>query len=140
MLLPIMFLLASMATGTPPAVSAQSTIATVAEVEAHKSPQTFSQYVRRYFTEDPILANIAWCESRLRHVGSNGEILRGVVNSDDIGVMQINTRFHGKRAESLGIDLYSLNGNLEYAQYLYDKEGTKPWSASQACWGKIAKK
>ncbi len=140
MLLPIMLLLASMATGTPPAVSAQSATVVVAEVETHKSPQTFSQYVRKYYNDDPVLANIAWCESRLRHLGQNGDILRGVVNSDDIGVMQINTRFHGKRAESLGIDLYSLNGNLEYAQYLYDKEGTKPWASSQACWGKLAKK
>jgi hypothetical protein len=50
--------------------------------------------------------------------------------------MQINTRFHEATATEMGIDLESLNGNLEYAKYLYEKEGTKPWVSSKACWGK----
>lgn len=71
----------------------------------------------------------------MRHIGKDGEIFRGVVNNKDIGVMQINTRFHEATATDMGIDLYSLQGNLEYAKYLYEKEGTKPWKASKPCWG-----
>lgn len=133
MLLPIMILLASMTTASPAPVATSTP-------ETHKSPQTLSQYVRQYFADEPILADIAWCESRMRQVAEDGDIFRGIVNPDDIGVMQINTRFHGKKAEALGIDLYTLSGNLEYAKYLFEKEGTKPWSSSQACWGKLARK
>ncbi len=54
--------------------------------------------------------------------------------------MQINTYYHRDAAEKLGMDLYSLHGNLAYAQYLYEKEGTVPWNSSKPCWGKHEKK
>ncbi len=125
---------ASLAFGTPTALSE-----TFAD-EASKNPETMAAYVRKYFADDPILADIAWCESRMRQSNADGEVMRGMIDRDDLGVMQINTRFHGKKARELGLDLHSLGGNLEYAQYLYDKEGTKPWFSSKACWGKLVKK
>lgn len=132
--LSLMILLAGVAMSTPTALS------TTTEAE-HKAPQTLSQYVREYFRDEPIMADIAWCESRMRHIDEKtGKIFRGSVNNDDIGVMQINTRYHLEKAESMDIDLYSLKGNLEYAKYLYEKEGTTPWASSRACWGKVAKK
>lgn len=132
--LSIMIFLASVAMGAPTALS------TTTQLE-HKAPQTLSQYVDEYFKDTPILADIAWCESRVRHVDSTtSKVLRGTVDSDDIGVMQINTRYHGAEAEKLGLDLKSLSGNLEYAKYLYEKEGTKPWRSSKACWGHLASK
>ena len=84
----------------------------------------------------PILADIAWCESRYRQFTPKGDILRGEVNSQDIGVMQINERYHLKTAQDLDLNLYSLEGNLAYAKYLYEKKGTAPWIHSKKCWGK----
>lgn len=82
------------------------------------------------------MARIAWCESKYRHIDPNsGQPIRGLINSNDVGVMQINETYHAKTAKLLGIDLYSLSGNLQYARYLYDREGTRPWNSSKACWG-----
>lgn len=102
---------------------------------AVEKPVTLESYVRAYFAETPILADIAKCESRFRQVGKDGQVLRGEVNHSDVGLLQVNEYYHGEKALDLGFDLTTVNGNLAYAKYLYDKEGTKPWSASEKCWG-----
>lgn len=101
-------------------------------------PLTLEQYVREYFKEDPIMAEIAKCESRFRHIGRNGKVIRGVLTQEDVGVMQINEYFHDDRAKRLGIDLHTLDGNLAYAKWLYGKEGAVPWYSSSKCWEKSA--
>jgi hypothetical protein len=103
---------------------------------AIESPVTLANYVKDYFEETPVLAKIAMCESTLRHFGKDGKVLRGKVDSADVGLMQINERYHGDKAKSLGYDLETVHGNLDYAKYLYDREGTKPWNASKKCWDK----
>lgn len=102
---------------------------------ASESP-TVAEYVETYFGDAPILTAIAGCESRFRHFDKNGYIIRGEINWQDVGVMQINEYFHLGAANSLGYNLYSLEGNLAYARYLFEKEGTRPWNASKSCWGK----
>ena len=97
-------------------------------------PYTLEQYVNEYYKDEPILAEIARCESQFRHLGANGEVMRGEQNRSDIGVMQINEFYHADKAKELGMDLYSLNGNLSYARWLYEKEGGVPWASSGACW------
>ncbi len=93
--------------------------------------------VRRYFSDIPIMAEIARCESTFRHINPRtGAVLRGYVNSNDVGVMQINTYYHGTTAARLGLDLMKLEDNMAYARYLYEREGTRPWNASRPCWGK----
>ena len=92
--------------------------------------------VRDYFEDTPILAEIAKCESQFTHVGKNGEIIRGMVNKSDIGVMQINTYYHAKEAKKAGLELKTLQGNMDYAKLLYEKEGSAPWKSSSHCWGK----
>jgi hypothetical protein len=101
-----------------------------------KQSEDIAQTVKAYFASTPILAEIAFCESTLRHYDSNGKVLRGKVDSADVGVMQINERYHKKTAEKLGLDLLTLEGNLAYAEYLYKKSGSQPWSASKPCWSK----
>ncbi len=99
--------------------------------------------VRAYFKDTPLLAEIARCESRFRHLGDNGEILRGKVNKSDVGVMQINKYYHDDEALKLGFNLNTLQGNMAFAQWLYDKKGSAPWQSSSGCWQKyvpIAKK
>lgn len=134
MFIPVIIFLASATFGAPTALSQSESL------EIARNPESLGTYVREYFVETPILADIAWCESRMRHFGKSGEVLRGEIDSDDVGVMQINTRYHEEDAVELGIDVYSLHGNLAYAKYLYEKQGTKPWLASSPCWGKLAKK
>jgi hypothetical protein len=101
---------------------------------AIENPVTLESYVRAYFAETPILAEIAKCESRFRQVGASGSVLRGEVNKSDVGLMQINEAYHQEKASELGLDLETIEGNLAYAKYLYDKEGTTPWNASKKCW------
>jgi hypothetical protein len=41
----------------------------------------------------------------------------------------------------MGIDIYSVEGNVQFGKYLYSKYGSSPWSSSEPCWSKaIAKK
>ena len=89
---------------------------------------------KAYFKNTPILANIAGCESRFRQYDAKGKVLVGAVNKGDIGVMQINKYYHADKAKSLGYDINTPEGNMAYAKYLYEKEGTKPWDSSSACW------
>ena len=98
--------------------------------------QTVEQYVREYFAEVPIMAEVARCESRFKQFDNDGSIHRGVVNRLDLGVMQVNEYYHGKTADKLGLDLYTIEGNIAYAKYLYEKEGTRPWMSSSPCWSK----
>lgn len=104
-----------------------------AEAPSHIAEQTVEEQVRGYFQDIPELAEIARCESTFRHY-SGEQVLRGKVNRYDVGVMQINTLYHGETAEKLGLDLTDFGDNLAYARYLYEKEGVQPWSASKACW------
>ncbi len=97
-------------------------------------PITLENYVREYFVETPVLAEIARCESTFRQYDSNGDILRGKVNKSDVGLMQVNEYYHGEKAEDLGFNLLTIDGNLAYAKYLYDKEGATPWNSSSKCW------
>ena len=105
-------------------------------VEAKRERKlTTEEHVRDFFSGVPIMVEIARCESGFRHYNSDGSVLRGFVNRSDVGVMQINKFYHGDRADQLGLDIFSREGNLAYAMYLYEKQGTTPWLASRACWG-----
>jgi hypothetical protein len=90
--------------------------------------------VRSYFSDIPVLIQIARCESTFRHALADGTILRGKVNPADIGVMQINMRYHAEKARELGLDLADMYDNMAYARDLYTRQGTKPWGASASCW------
>jgi len=82
-----------------------------------------------------ILKAIIACESSNRHViGTLSEV--GV----DIGKCQINTYWHGERAESMGLDLFDPDDNMEYCLYLFESEGVKPWRSSRVCWQQALEK
>lgn len=117
----------------------------VLQLAANARPTASAQYttdaasveaiVRDYFKDVPVLAEVARCESTFRHTLADGSVLRGRVDNRDTGVMQINTYYHGATAEKLGLDLKNLYDNMAYARYLYEQQGTQPWSASMPCWG-----
>ncbi len=98
------------------------------------------KYIRQYFSDIPIMIQVARCESRFRQLDADGSIHRGVVNNADVGVMQINEFYHLDTSVKQNLDIYTLEGNAAYARALYEKEGTQPWSSSKACWGKYENK
>ena len=128
---PLVFLLAGAAFTAPVALADHS------ELELSSNPETLGAYVREYYADIPIMADIAWCESRMRHIGSDGTIIKNP-NSSAIGVMQIMSSIHDPIADELGLDITTLDGNLAYARHLYEKQGTQPWDSSKKCWGQIA--
>lgn len=91
--------------------------------------------VETYFSDIPVMIEIARCESHMRQYGSDGRVIRGEIDSDDVGVMQINTRYHKEIAKSMGLDIEKLYDNMVYARKLYEKKGTGPWVSSKKCWG-----
>jgi hypothetical protein len=95
---------------------------------------TTEMAVREYFKDTPILIEIARCESTFNQFNKDGSVRRGKVNDMDVGVMQINEYYHLETATKKGYDIYTLEGNMAYAQDLYDREGAQPWSSSSACW------
>ena len=96
--------------------------------------QTVKEYVLEYFADAPVMLAIAECESHFKQFDKTGSVHRGKINRSDVGVMQINEYYHADKAEKLGINLYTIEGNLEFARYLYEKEGTTPWLSSGKCW------
>jgi hypothetical protein len=92
--------------------------------------------VREYFSDIPVMIQVARCESTFRHTLEDGTVLKGKVDGRDTGVMQINTFYHGAQAAELGLDLEVLEDNMAYARTLYERQGTQPWSASSPCWGR----
>jgi hypothetical protein len=77
---------------------------------------------------------IAQCESTHRQYNEQGEVLRGRENSQDVGVFQINEKYHLEASRSLGLDIYSTEGNIRYAMYLLENQGRAPWIHSKPCW------
>ena len=99
--------------------------------------QSTEDTVRSYFASSSVMADIARCESRFTQFNSDGSVLHGGYGHSMIGVFQISESVHADFAKSLGMDIYTLDGNLAYAKYLYDREGTQPWISSFPCWGPI---
>jgi len=127
----------SVAVDLYPDLVAQTALAREPELAAAPSTPkpTTQERVRTYFKDLPVMAEIARCESHFKQVDqATGDVIRGRVNANDLGVMQINETYHARTARALGLDLYSLEGNLAYARYLYEREGTAPWNASRHCW------
>lgn len=93
-----------------------------------------------------ILNKIADCESGNRllsgkavkgsatHFNEDGTVLLGIIDKDDTGKYQINSRYHQRTAEAMGIDIWTESGNEAYARHLYQKNGTRDWGASASCW------
>lgn len=90
--------------------------------------------VRSYFSDIPVMIQIARCESTFKHTLPDGTVLKGKVDPADTGVMQINMRYHGERARELGLNLNDMYDNMAYARDLYLRQGTRPWNASANCW------
>lgn len=139
----IMFLMTSMygagSASSVDAVNVQPSTASLTENRAYVSVSTdrkaIEKYLREKYADTPILIEIARCESEFRQFDKNGDPIRGIVNKADVGVMQINEKYHLESSNKLGYDIHTIEGNVAYAKHLYEESGSKPWSASQPCWG-----
>lgn len=114
--------------------SEKATTSQVIAVSPLKNEKEIEAYMRKEFKNEPILVDIAFCESRMHQFNPDGSVVRGEKNSADIGIMQINEKYHAADAKALGIDIYSAEGNIAFGKHLYEKSGSAPWSASSPCW------
>ena len=116
------------------AASVDVTDAVVAKPKKLDRNAEIESKVRLYFADTPIMAEVIKCESRFRQFNADGTAFRGIVNNQDVGIAQVNEYYHAKRAKKLGYDIYTAEGNVAFAKYLYAKYGTDPWSSSEVCW------
>jgi GNAT superfamily N-acetyltransferase len=49
---------------------------------------------------------------------------------------RINEEYHNDKPKELGLDIHTMEGNVAFAKYLYETQGTSPWNASKSCWNK----
>jgi hypothetical protein len=139
----VAFLLSSMygttgATAVATAAKATESPSTTPEptpVVAYQDRKAVEKYLREKYADTPILIDIARCESTFAQFDKDGNVVRGRVNPNDVGVMQINEKYHSQSALSLGYDLHTIEGNVAYAKHLYEEQGAAPWKASSKCWG-----
>ncbi len=117
-----------------PTLRSESRSGNIGKIEEKKI--TVKEYVRNYFSDIPIMIEIAKCESRFRQYDNDGKVLRGEKNDLDRGVMQINEYFHNENSDKLGYDIMTIEGNTAYARHLFEKYGVKPWKSSARCWGR----
>jgi len=96
--------------------------------------QAVEQSVREYFADIPVMIEIARCESKFRQFADSGNVLRGGVGGQMVGVFQFFDRYHTSPAYELGFDIETVDGNLAYARYVYDRQGTAPWDSVRDCW------
>jgi hypothetical protein len=89
----------------------------------------------------PLLKHIASCESwgdpnKLpRQFLSDGSVLHGKPNPNDIGLAQINLPTWDATAKKLGLNIYTYDGNLAMAKWIFNHYGSGPWKYSKGCWG-----
>jgi len=91
--------------------------------------------IRAVFPEDPNrFVAIAICESSLEQ-NKDGKVVENPVTKD-YGLFQIHYTWI-PTAESMGLNIEgSVYDNIEFARYLYDTYGIKPWSSSANCQSK----
>ena len=82
------------------------------------------------------LIPICRCESGLRQYNDDGSVLKGYLNKHDIGICQINEIHWGEKAKELEFDIYTENGNIDMANWIFETEGSWPWNWSKSCWEK----
>jgi hypothetical protein len=94
--------------------------------------QQIHQLNLKYQTQvsDQKIYRIIECESHGQQSARNYHAVVGV----DVGLFQLNIHYHLSRAASMGFNIYTSQGNLEYGFVLLKESNTKPWSWSRSCW------
>lgn len=58
----------------------------------------------------------------------------GRINKSDKGMCQINVKIHAAAIKAMNINVETAEGNVAFANHLYDTQGLKPWNWSKSCW------
>ncbi len=124
----------SLGSTTQSTTTIQTNATTSTLLPDYRNRQVVEARVRSYFADIPVMIAIADCESKFRQFDSTGAPLNGGAGGM-IGVFQIYSDVHSAFALSKGFDITTVDGNLGYARYLYENEGTNPWISSFPCWG-----
>lgn len=126
---------ASTSTATSSAAVATTTVATstTPTLLVHTNVG-IEDKVRAAFTDAPIMVNVAKCESRFRQYTDSGNVLYSGYNNGMVGIFQLYASIHQKAALAMGFDITGIDGNIGYAHYLYNEQGTDPWLDSFKCW------
>lgn len=111
---------ATVATTTATSTASSTIVQTPAEIEKR---------VREFFADNPVMIEIAKCESKFRQFTDAGKVLRGGSGGMMVGVFQFFESVHATAAKKLGFDLLTVEGNLAYARHLYTQAGTAPWAS-----------
>ena len=109
-------------------VQAAENVSTTTAETSTSTLKTVEERVREYFSDVPVMIDIARCESNFRQFNDSGSVLRGG-GGDFIGIFQISERTHSDSAKVLGFDLETVEGNMGYSKYLYKQSGASPWSS-----------
>ena len=74
------------------------------------------------------MVKVAEGESGLKQWHADGRVVRGIVDKNDTGLLQINMRYHGAQAKKLGLDIEgSIVDNVKMARHIYDTQGITAW-------------
>jgi len=100
-----------------------------------QSPDTsgFSALILETFPDAPYMLDVARCESSVRQYLPSGEVLMGGGGGNYIGIFQIGSQWVS-RAKSMGMDVYTPEGNIAFARFLFDDSGP---SSQWECFHKI---
>ena len=108
----------------------------VVEVKEPSNIEMIEVLAEKYGVDSNLALHISQCESELRQYNENGTVLRGRENPQDVGLFQINEFYHLQDSQKLGFNIYTAKGNIEYAMYIMERDGTRHWTYSKPCWGK----
>ena len=113
--------------------------ATPSEIKPESTQEMITRIAKSYGQDPELVLAIIKCEGeQYRTLGNNTNYdKQDRAWSTDIGLFQINDYYHAKTAEKMGIDIHTDRGNIVYAMWLMQKNGTRDWSASKQCWQKL---
>lgn len=104
-----------------------SGLGTLAQAWVGESRESIEAKVRATFSEAPVMVEVARCESTFRQLNDAGGVFRGGTGGGYLGIFQIGESLHKDVALQKGFDILTVDGNIGYAKYMYDREGTRPW-------------
>ncbi|HEY4476838.1 MAG TPA: transglycosylase SLT domain-containing protein [Candidatus Paceibacterota bacterium] len=114
--------------------SGNSTSMAMNQVQEYTIPELIEEISAHYGVDSTVALDIARCESRLQQFRADGSLVRGNKNPSDVGIFQINEKYHLEQSQTKGFDIYTPAGNIEYAMWLIKNDGDRHWRWSQSCW------
>lgn len=113
-------------------------LATSTPVVAPKMPLDSTEAIKAeivnvFGKDSEIMLKVAECESNTSQFNKDGSVIRGIENNSDYGIFQINTYYWLDISNKLSYNIYTIEGNIKMAKYIYEKQGIRAWKASSHC-------